>query len=142
MHHAPINVISAISTDADDPYSPDDDIPILHRINSTNVTQHSFTPAPDILLDDTLVDSYEPITNDPLYVTPPSNVDTQNVKTYLIKTNTAPRPPTTPAVTADITSGIRGQIDTGAALTCTNLREILHDYKMWSVPRSDIYVAV
>ena len=118
-------------------------------INAVNIMPTPFIPSSDTIVehnahypetpDDSDSNNTSPTTNTSSsshkpfgtpYI-PPTHTSTKSICIKSLQTDTIHPPP--PIIyDRDITTAIRGQLDTGADLTCTNLIEILHDYKSYS----------
>ena len=112
-------------------------------LNTTDIIPMPFIPSSDTALDHedhimqhTLHLAHE----EPTYTTtfsptlpagayaPPTSHHVKQIRINTINTGQlVPEPPFIPH--SDVPTTIRAQIDTGADLTCTNLIEILHDYR-------------
>ena len=129
------------------------DCPILHQLNAVHLQSMD-----NIISTDTIVHpndvAHDPFTDDEIDTTwtsklpppeqsgPPESSDHLNGDPYTpplaasvtlcrinindISKHNVPKPP---SLSHDMTNVVRAQLDTGANITCSNLIDVLHDYR-------------
>ena len=98
----------------------DDEIDTSWTLQLLPIT--SFNSAADV--------SPEHLNGDPY--TPPlaKHITLRRINIHDITKHNVPEPP---ALSHDLTTVVRAQLDTGADITCTNLIDVLHDYRQYSI---------
>eukprot|EP00536_Pseudo-nitzschia_multiseries_P008599 jgi/Psemu1/20795/gm1.20795_g len=100
-------------------------IPVTHMLNTVHINTTPHIPSTDTL----------PSMDQPLSTSQSDHIPiSPHIKTIHIEDlHTTPIPSPPPDLDHDITTSIRAQIDTSANITCTNMIDILHDYKAYNI---------